>query len=160
MNDQLKADIEQSAGKHWEEDNRNLDGVNPYAYLLGFKTGASYLYKKGYRFTEEDMRVAYSAGGEDEYTGRNFDRWLEERRKSNMTNPKEPITPTVSNADNLNYRREHPGLTKLEYFAGLIMQGLLSRTDINVDGNEKYFTAISVNMAKALIEQPNKESNE
>lgn len=89
MNSELKQKLEEAARKHWEADNRNLDGVNPHAYILGFKTGASHLYRNGYRFTEEDMREAFYQGIYHQYPpnkGQAFEEWIEERNKNQNDN--------------------------------------------------------------------------
>lgn len=83
MNSELKQKLEEAARKHWEADNRNLDGVNPHAYILGFKTGSSHLYRNGYRFTEEDMRAAFRLGADhyDYFEEDVFQEFIHERGK-------------------------------------------------------------------------------
>ena len=56
---------------------------------------------------------------------------------------------------------DHPGLTKLEYFAGLAMQGLAQSWSFPTGPcramNDAAYTAVS--MAKALLAALEKESN-
>lgn len=51
------------------------------------------------------------------------------------------------------------GLTKLEYFAAMAMQGVISRIDIDIYANKEEIAFDSVKLAKALIEELNKEEN-
>lgn len=80
-----------------------------------------------------------------------------------MTNEKDLVYPTtiveVDNIDGTTIRNiEHFGLTKLEYFAGLAMQGNISTMNSNMLSDESILTIAneSVRLAKALIEELNK----
>lgn len=68
-----------------------------------------------------------------------------------MTNGNEPIN---SIPDLNNHPSDWYGLTKREYFAGLIIQGLLANP--NNDGNPKYTAIHAVEVADELIKELNK----
>jgi len=52
------------------------------------------------------------------------------------------------------------GLTKLEYFAGLAMQGILANSKYYEENTNSELVKCAVNIAKALIDELNKEESE
>jgi NADPH-dependent curcumin reductase CurA len=76
-----------------------------------------------------------------------------------ITKPDESIYRIEAYWDNnLNKMIEtHPGLTKLEYFAGIAMQGIISSYPNFGDLNEEFVARVAVTHAKALIAELNKE---
>jgi len=49
------------------------------------------------------------------------------------------------------------GLTKLEHFAGLAMQGILASPNLNIDLAEKLIAEAAIVQAKALLEELEKQ---
>ena len=68
-----------------------------------------------------------------------------------MTLPNEPAFARPSSSTS-----HQDGLTKREYFAAMAMQGFLSEGEVS---EIKTIAVLSVQMADALIEQLNKQSN-
>ena len=68
----------------------------------------------------------------------------------------EPAFPTLSSGQVGESTWRYEGLTKLEYFAGLAMQGMLSpeswKNNLGLS-NEEFTAKRSVSFAKALIKQ-------
>ena len=56
-----------------------------------------------------------------------------------------------------NYYVEANGLTKLEHFAGLAMQGILASPNLNIDLAEKLIAEAAIVQAKALLEELEKQ---
>lgn len=77
-----------------------------------------------------------------------------------MTKPNDPISPDpMRGADqsihNQTPEKEPTGLTKLEYFSGLAMQGILAH---GTRQTSRELAVTSVAFAKSLIEELNKEN--
>ena len=73
-----------------------------------------------------------------------------------------PITANGRGAiDSMEYRKENGGITKLEHFAGLAMQGLTGTCTGSIGGGyEDEIAKASITLAKALLNQLEGESNE
>lgn len=70
----------------------------------------------------------------------------------------EPAYPIEESTKNWGLQsRQHLGLTKREYFAGLAMQGLLSNSSVIKDNNGKLdnYGKTAVELADALLEALN-----
>lgn len=78
-----------------------------------------------------------------------------------MTNPNDPIHPLMSElVDKINGKGSdvfynHTPLTKREYFAASVFQGIISSP--NTHGKWEKITEVSVKVADLLIEQLNKQ---
>lgn len=78
-----------------------------------------------------------------------------------MTDGSEPINPATVYTDKqlphtgavIRYEDNYAGLTKLEYFSSMVMQGLVTRSVSDLD----FQAAIAVKAATALIEALNKQ---
>jgi hypothetical protein len=76
-----------------------------------------------------------------------------------MSEADQPAFPGIkynhNQFDTPNYEEHVPGLTKREYFAGLAMQSLASRT-----GHASYVAKAAVELADKMIEELNKKLEE
>ena len=84
-----------------------------------------------------------------------------------MTNPDDPVFGATTIPDGVNTQKGMKviGITKIEYFSGLAMQGIISSphdfkaSDNSIASSPEGFALVSVLFAKALIEELNKETS-
>lgn len=73
------------------------------------------------------------------------------------TNPNDAAFARPCGQNEEKFNHGTPGLTKLEWFAGLALQGLSASTEGSFPS--KNIAECSVRLAKALIDELNKEGN-